>query len=549
MILLRSIIFLALTLGAVWYFLANPDRQAETAKIEQALHFEAELRDEALTTILEKFQLAAVMIARSPQATALVAPKQEPVTTSGFSTAVVADDAMSDEDALEDLQALESLTGLDAIRILRKGETDTLPALAPPSELVVDGSWDAGVSAAFQGRLGRASYTDEDGNPVYVFFTPYFAEDSIPAIIISDALLRGEKSRWESSQYLIAVTDSTGKVILENSSKLDGEIIKVGHDMPTLNATITAAASKPPLFGQWIIRSAAVVLIAILGLFLWEQQRARRRVVSELAEARHFKAMKLEEEVVERTAELGEVKDQLAVSESLAMVGQVSASIGQEINQPLSAIKNYAEAASRFIDKGNAELAQQNIRNMSKLTDRISRIVGNLRGFVSSEPYQIEPVSVRPVVHDSAVGMLDRFPALGDYFFMEIADDVPDAAFVRADKVRLGQVIGNLLSSSWDACRDEDQPELVISIQQSENDFVVAIDHNGQSKATTGSTSSRVNVGEAAGETSTSGGPGVGFTIAKSFVEGMGGELEYKSSALGGARTEIILPKFRSGTT
>ncbi len=549
MILLRSIIFLALTLGAVWYFLANPDRQAERAQIEQELLFEAELRDEALTTTLDNFQQAALMITHSAEAKALAVPKQEVSVNSAFVSGVVVPQSdLFEDEAIQNLQALETLTGLDAIRILRKDAAQALPAVTPPPTLVADGTWDTGVEAAFQGQIGRASYNDEYGNPVYVYFTPYFVEDTVPAIVISDAHLSAEQSRWDNSQYRLAVTDDAGKVILSNAVKIGAEIIEVGHKMPTLSATIMASAAKPPLVGPWIVRSAAATIIALLGLFLWEQRRSHRRIVSELKETRQVNATQLQQKIEEQTTELGEIKNQLATSESLAMVGHVSASIGQEIDPPLSTIKTDAEAASQFIDDGNTDLAQQNIRNISILTDRISQIVGNLHGFTSSEPYQIEPVSLRPVVHDCAVAMLDRYPSIGDYFFMEVADDVPDTAYVRADKVRLNQVIGTLLSSSWDACRDQDQPELVISIQRSADNFVIGIDHNGHSDTPIHADGGRINIGDTTSDTAAIRGPGVGFTIAKSFIESMNGQLEYKNSALGGDRMEIILPKFGNGT-
>ena len=552
MILLRMIVAFALTVGAVWYFYADPERQAEYAAAERRLHFEATLRQEALGAIMERFQQAAVLIARTQQVGALVTDdKQEPAepeTNSPFTTvtssAPAADDDMTDEKAMEDLLALESLTGLANIRVLRRNAAMMLPDVARPQELLDDGTWDAGVQAAFQGRLGRASYTDADGNPVYVFFTPIFGETNIPGILISDAQLRGEKARWETSQFRVSVQGDDGKVIIANSSRMADDVIEMVHRMPALNANLVAWSPAPDLIGPWAIRSAAIVIIAMLLLFLLEQQIARRRVMAQLAEARHFKAVRLEEEAMETATELDQVKDQLAVSESMALVGQVSASIGQEINQPLSAIKNYAEAAARFIDKGNTDLAQQNIRNVSTLTDRISRIIANIRGFSTAEPYQIEPVSVRPLVHDAAINMLDRNPAIGEYFFMEVAEDVPEAAFVRADRVRLGQVIANVLSSSWDACREEDQPELVISVQQSRNAMTIAVEHNGPAAR---NQSGRVNVGSAGSDGA--GQSGAGFTIAKSFVEGMNGEMVHKTTALGTTRTEIILPKYGNNAT
>jgi C4-dicarboxylate-specific signal transduction histidine kinase len=548
MILLRSLLFVALTLGAVWYFMVDPDRQAQIASIEQNMQIETQFREQALTTTVENFEQAATLISRSKIIADLVETRDQVPVNSAFVTVVTPADSMTDEDAVQRLSDVESLTGLNGVRIMRD-TGETVPDIAPSPTLEENGSWNASVAAAFDGQIGKSIFTDSSGTPVVGFFVPYSdpTTNKITAIVIAQAALTAEQARWQASKYRIVAKDASGGSILENSIELGPEIITVEQDMPALNASISAAAAMPEPFGPWVLRSAATALVAILGFFLWEQQRSRQRAVSQLAEARHLKAVKLEEEVAERTTELGEVKDQLAVSESLAMIGQVSASLGQEISKPLAALKKNAETASQFIDRGNPGLAQQTLQKMPILTDRISRIVGDLRGFVSTAPYQIEPVSMRPVVHDAAIQMLDRCPSLGDYFFIEIAEDVPDQIFVRADKTRLSQVISTLLSSSWDACRDEEQPELVISIEQSEDDVVVSVDHNGPADlhhAAQGSDTARVAVSRDAVPLRD---PDVGFTIAKSFVEGMGGKLDYKSSALGGNRSEIVLAKFRSG--
>lgn len=542
MILLRSVIFLALVGAGIWFFLAEPDRRAALDAIEQDLIAEAELRQDTLTENLRVLELAAALIARSAPVAVLVEERPEPEPQqpavqgafdgTGFESPAPPPAAVPDERtgerALEELKSLEALTGLNAVRILKKGETESLPPLKPPAALLADASWEAGIDAAFRGQAERAAFVKDDGEPSYVFFTPYFSKAGVPAIVIAEAGLGDERSRWAASEYRLSLTAGNGAVILFNAVDAGSEVIEITREVPAMNAAITVATAKPDPLGPWAIRSGAVLVMAILVLLLWEVNLSRRGLRAQAAEARRLSEMRPEEVIVERTPAPNQSRGQHATGENLALLAQVSDSVGQEINRPLSAIRNHAEAARRSVDKGEMDGARENIRHVSNLADRIARIVANMRGFVATQPYQIEPVSIRPVVHDAAVNMLERDPVLGDFFFMEVADDVAEKAFVRADKTRLSQVIDSLLSSSWDACRDQQQPELLISIRQTRGNMVVAIDYSGRPED---------NIGPVA--------RGVSYTIAKSIVEGMGGRLIDRESALGGGRIEIVMPKFR----
>ncbi len=560
MILFRFVILLAIAGVGIWYFMFEPDRQAALDVVEQDLISEAELRRDTLSADLKTLELAAALIARSAPVATLAEgqPEPEPQQPSargefdgnGFARpvppAVAVPDKRAEERALQELTSLEALTGLKAVRIQKSDTSETLPPLEPPAALQEDGRWQSIIDAAFQGQSGSTAFVNKNGEPNLVFLSPYFSDTGVSAIIIAEAGLGDEKSQWMESEYRLTLSGGDGTVILSNSVRQGGEAIEISREVPALGAAITVAAAKPaePI-GPWAIRSGAALVIAFLALLLWEVNLARRRLRPEAVEARRVSEMRPEEVIIERKAALTQSRGPNANGESLALLAQISDSIGQEVNRPLSAIRNYAEAAYRSVEHGETDRARENIRHVSNLADRIARIIANMRGFVTSQPYQIEPVSIRPVVHDAAVRMLERDPVLGDFFFMEVADDVAEKAFVRADKTRLSQVIDSILSSAWDACRDQEQPELVISIQQTRGNLIVAIDYSGRPGDKTGPDGKRVSVGEVA-EASGPVAIGVSFTIAKSIVEGMGGRLISRESALGGGRIEIVVPKFKS---
>lgn len=557
MILFRTVIFLALVGTGVWYLLAEPDRSAERAAITQSLQTEADMRQATLSAALRRNELALALIARSATVAALIAEQpapepslpeaRAPLPGTGFATppplpapTPAQDDA---EEALLDLPSLAALSGLDAIRIRKQQAGQTLPPVPPPAGPVSDNRWQRAVNDAFSGQQARILFVGDDKTPRVALFAPVSDAGEVQAIVIAEADLTDTRTRWLGSDFRLSLTDTDGDVILSNDVAAGDESIAVTRNLPGVNAVIRAAAAGPEPVGPWVQRSGAALVIALLFLLLVEVYLSRRRLQTQLSEAQ-LTALK-----GPAGTSTAPAPDQDGYGRgnghSLALLGKVSDALGREIDRPLSSIRDHAGEASRAVEGGDLQAARQSIGQVSEMADRIGRIIANMRGYVTAQPYQIEPVSIRPVVQDSAVKMLERDKALGDFFFLEVADDVPDKAFVRADKTRLSQVLDSLLVSSWEACREQDQPELVISIQQTPADMVIAIDASGDATQAALSNGRPANGGAGAGSSAT-GGKGIGFTLAKSVVEGMNGALIGKNSALGGGRIEIILPKFRT---
>ena len=89
----------------------------------------------------------------------------------------------------------------------------------------------------------------------------------------------------------------------------------------------------------------------------------------------------LELEVVERTQALEKVQTALVQSAKLATIGQLSAGINHEINQPLSAINTYLASAKRLLAKGNVTALNESLIVIEGLVERVHQIVGQLKAF------------------------------------------------------------------------------------------------------------------------------------------------------------------------
>ncbi|MEO0342066.1 MAG: hypothetical protein AAF198_01390 [Pseudomonadota bacterium] len=521
--LVRFFMVLIALIMAVWFGLALPDRTSELAELEDELQFEAELRGNSLLTLVDQYRTASQLLARSDAV--------EQIVSGNFN-------------ATTELEATESLVNARSVYVQLRGQGETVPAGQVSFEKFQDEQWQTSVEAAFLGRETQTTYVDSDGTPVFVFFTPHErltgTTRDIPAIVVTEVSLAEELDQWRRSDKRIEVITDANRTMLANDVPYGDGSQSHQKRLSEIGATMITRSDSPGTVGVWLFRSILTVLAGLLALFFYEQQSERRRVNAELAEARAFQAKQLQEEVATTKTELGQVTDQLRVSENMALIGQLSASLGQDISQPLSAIKNYGVAAKRFMERGNVYKAQENIDSMTELSERISRMVGSLRGFADTAEADFTPLNVKSTVDQAAIDMLDRYPNLRDYCFIETAESMSEDITILADQNRFMQVLNNLLVSAWENARDQDEPEVVISLSDRPNNVTIAIDHNGTPNAAGGSALRAATTGEASGTGAES---SLGFTISKSFIEEMKGFLTQKISMLGGDRYEIVMPK------
>ena len=99
------------------------------------------------------------------------------------------------------------------------------------------------------------------------------------------------------------------------------------------------------------------------------------------------------------------LRDDLAQANRLSILGQVSAGVAHEINQPLAAIRAYAETGGRLLDAGEAGEARGNFREIVAVTERIGAITQSLRGFARRGAGELRPVAVEEAV-DGALTLL-----------------------------------------------------------------------------------------------------------------------------------------------
>lgn len=164
----------------------------------------------------------------------------------------------------------------------------------------------------------------------------------------------------------------------------------------------------------------------------------------------------LRREVSERSAaeaQLKKAQSDLVQAGKLNALGQMSAGISHELNQPLMAIRSYAENAEAFLARDKPDVAGQNLARIADLSRRMGRIIRNLRAFAKQENEGIDDVALADVVSAALEIVASKARDTG----VAIEWHVPTVELVvRGGEVRLQQVVVNLVSNAMDAMEGQD---------------------------------------------------------------------------------------------
>ena len=195
-----------------------------------------------------------------------------------------------------------------------------------------------------------------------------------------------------------------------------------------------------------------------------------RRVARRTEELNRSNAA-LAAEIAEREAaetRARRLRDELAQANRLSILGQVSAGVAHEINQPLAAIRAYAETGGRLLDAGEAGEARGNLREIVGVTERIGAITQTLRGFARRGAGELRPVAVEEAIDGALTLLAGRHPR-------RRRDDrarrrARRGVAVMAGRIRLEQILVNLLQNALDAVRDAADPTITIAVARRRRD-------------------------------------------------------------------------------
>jgi signal transduction histidine kinase len=227
-------------------------------------------------------------------------------------------------------------------------------------------------------------------------------------------------------------------------------------------------------------------------------------------------------------------------------MGELTASLAHELNQPLTAILSNAQAALRILPSDKADLAdiRDILGDIVEDDKRAAEVIHRLRGFLKKSNLELSALDIGELV--SQVARLVSSDAIlrNVSIRLELAPGLPP---ICGDRVQLQQVILNLLMNGLDAMRESSEGERTLVLRTLAGDgaasVVVAVEDSG------------MGIDEADLEhvfhafyTTKPEGLGMGLAIARSIVEAHGGRLEARNNPGRGATFSFTLPAIKEGS-
>jgi len=235
---------------------------------------------------------------------------------------------------------------------------------------------------------------------------------------------------------------------------------------------------------------------------------------------------------------LRQAQADLAHVSRVTTMGELTASLAHEVNQPITAVVADASACLRWLtrDDPDMEEARQSALRIVKDAARAADIISRIRLLFKKSIPQRELVDVNEVIREMIVLLRGEATRYSISIRTELAPDLPQ---VMGDRVQLQQVMMNLLMNSTDAMKDVDGTrELAITSQPADNEaFVVTVSDTG-----VGLPLQQADQIFNAFFTTKPHGTGMGLSISRSIVESHGGRLWASGNSPRGASFYFTLP-------
>lgn len=543
------------------------------AEIETRAEANLAVQTAVLERLLDKFRLLSPLLARGPDAGRLVSGIGDNIDRT--ITAVAAGMSGAEEIWLMDPSGKSIMSSLDGVPNGAIGGKEAIPLA---------------FTQAVQGQLGRELIAGTPETPAnYVFASPLRSFDKLVGVIAVRVSLADVEQAWALSKDPILALDTDYNVVVTNVPEWRGKKIgelDLGRNISDLSALGRLGLLSPsagraknfmklseplPVLGWQVLTLADIktarrqsgwaMVIALLvcviaagGLwvFLLRRQeltrqirrdkasalRLERRVRSRTAELRKTNTQ-LEQEVGERQqaeADLRHTQAELVQAAKLATLGRMSAALSHEYNQPLAAIRSDAEIAEMLIDRDRAEEAKTNLTRIGGMVSRMAEIAKTLKGFTRKSGTDIKPVSLRQVIDEALLLLQPQIKQTQ----VDLITELPEAdIIVGGGRIRLEQVVINLLANALDAVSDQVRPQVRLTLEEIDGTAILSVSDNGSgiSKDVLPQIFDPFFTTKEVGA-----GLGLGLSIAYKIVHDFSGALSADNSADGGAVFTMRLP-------
>ncbi|WP_368343755.1 ATP-binding protein [Pelagovum sp. HNIBRBA483] len=431
-------------------------------------------------------------------------------------------------------------------------------------------------------RSNQTVFTSQvEENGAYAFAYSRRIEDAGAGlgVIVVEVDLRKLERGWASISDAVFVTDSEGRIILSTEGRWRGKMEE--EALATLSPSVaiersiqrqidwttipidaflrgdsllrremripfqgwrivgftTYASVRERVNGILALEIMGFAILLSVGVWLSSRKTASRMVFfqRESAELRKLN-IRMQREIaerqkVERTLEVAE--QTLAQSSKLAALGEMSAAVSHELNQPLAAMKTYLAGARLLLTRNRPQEALASFHRIDDLIDRMGAITRQLKSYARKGAEKFSAVDAREAVI-SAISMME--PQLRSRK-VEITRTLPNGpAMIYGDRLRLEQVIVNLLRNALDATKSSPEPRVDVILAVGETVHLMVRD-NGPGIEDLDALFEPFYTTKQPGD-----GVGLGLAISSGIVGDLGGRLTARNGSSQGAVFEVELP-------
>jgi two-component system C4-dicarboxylate transport sensor histidine kinase DctB len=342
-----------------------------------------------------------------------------------------------------------------------------------------------------------------------------------------------------------AIRVTQGWAALPADAYLAGEAVlrretRVPHQGWTLVSFTTYASVRERVNG--ILALEVMGFAILLALVFWTTSRkTASRLLFFQRESAELRALNrrlqreiAEREKVEKTLQVAE--QTIAQSSKLAALGEMSAAVSHELNQPLAAMKTYLAGARLLLQRERPDEALSSFQRIDDLLGRMGAITRQLKSYARKGGEAFEPVDTRAAV-STALALME--PQLKTRAVNIIRTLPNEPVMILGDRLRLEQVIINLLRNALDATKSAANPTVEILLAAGDT-VSIQIRDNGEGIENLDELFEPFYTTKQPGD-----GVGLGLAISSGIVNDLGGRLTARNAVDGGAIFEVQLPIMR----
>ena len=471
--------------------------------------------------------------------------------------------------------SIESITLMD--------RTGQIVAVAGKENLNVNSSNKIIFNTAISTNDTVMNIIEKDENEFGFFYSRKIENDQrVLGVLSIEVDLKKFENSWKSAGDRIFISNGEGKIVLateptwkglsedlawknQNSKNIikrgysvakgwvdsnesdqyfnDSSFVRFNKNIPILNWKISSFENYSGVRERVNTILALEILIFLLLLVLSLYSLNRKKILRlNLFEEETIKLRelnkKLETEMEQRKRvekNLLAVEQTLEQHSKLAALGEMSAAISHELNQPLAAMKTYLAGASLLLKRNRPQETVAALMRIDGLIHRMGEITKQLKSFARKNTESFVPLNFNDAILEAMSIMEPQLKQSG----IKIDTNIPsEPVLIVGDQQRLEQVIINLIRNAIDALDDTELPSITISLYKN-NSVRFSIRDNGKGINNLEKLFEPFQTSKDPGK-----GLGLGLAISSNIISELGGSLSGENLTPTGAEFTIKLPLF-----